>query len=146
MAKVSQEKPMGLSVGNRQQQQQDDDAVEAIAVPERDRDGTPCCEKHYCQMIANGGDPKAGTTYYRCRVPGCGETAKRLRGVVPNEPAWCGMRTCPGVALEVDESRSNYAQICMQCPKCKSTSYLTRPSFTAPPTPLKSREDDFSAR
>lgn len=110
-----------------------------------DRDGRPYCGRHNCVMISQGG--QGGVTYYRCKVPGCDEREKRLRGQVPREPVWCSQRNCRdhGVALEVVVDRSNYASLVMCCPKCGFEVQSPRPGFehtTAPATPA----EDFSTR
>lgn len=123
--------------------------IEAIAatvppVNGIDRDGRPYCGRHNCAMFAHGGD--GGVTYYRCKVPGCEEREKRLRGQVPREPVWCGQRNCRdgGIALEVVAERSNYASLVMRCPQCGFEVQSPRPGFEHTAKPAVA--EDFAAR
>lgn len=109
-----------------------------------DRDGRPYCGRHNCVMIAQSTEGQA--TYYRCRVPGCEEREKRLRGQVPREPVWCSQRNCRdhGIALEVVVERSNYASLVMRCPRCGFETQAPRPGFEQTARPAVA--EDFAAR
>lgn len=122
-------------------------ATSAVPAPANgvDRDGRPYCGKHNCVMIAQSG--QGGVTYYRCRVPGCEEREKRLRGQVPREPLWCGQRSCRDKppALEVVPERSNFSALVMCCPRCGFETIAPRPGFELAATPIPPAED-FSTR
>jgi hypothetical protein len=122
------------------------EAISATVPPVNgvDRDGRPYCGKHNCVMIAQSTEGQA--TYYRCKVPGCEEREKRLRGQVPREPVWCSQRNClnHGVALEVVAERSNYASLVMCCPKCGFEVQTPRPGFEHTTRPAAA--EDFAAR
>lgn len=153
MAKtVSREnvRPMGLDLPAESAEPRESSAGAPAAVAQDaaavDSNGRPYCARHNCAMVASGGSDVA--TYYRCQVAGCGEKAKRLRGVVPRSPTLCPQRLCQAdggpPALEVVPGRSNHAQLVMQCPRCGFETLVPRPGVRfAPP---RAADDDLSAR
>jgi hypothetical protein len=121
---MSEMEPMLLDAGS-----------DAPATPAKDVDGIPYCPKHHCRMeMASGGKKGSPTSYYRCKVDGCDEKAKRIKtdrpGVVPAQPQECPR--CNGVICERDPASSNGAKVVLKCPCCgwKSTA-LAVPQLAA---------------
>jgi len=84
----------------------------------------PVCPEHYCLMVSNG--TKGSTAHYKCQVPGCKNTQKVARPLVPapKEPTFCPLckngpkRDGKGkkVACVVDKKARRY-NVVMCCPK-----------------------------
>ena len=112
----------------------------------------PICPVHIAYMRAT---TSAGrTTTYACQVPGCKETAKKVRPrtTYPAEPIVCPRRSCTPKRkngkrpyLESDPKRSTGQSIKLVCPVCGFATDFARPEIA-----LASRQqnegEDLSTR
>jgi hypothetical protein len=103
----------------------DDEPNGSDAQPAKDTDGIPYCQKHHCRMKQGcGGKKNAPTSYYYCKVKGCGESGQRIKtpnpGVVPGEPLACPRCSKGGKPVhgERDPKASTAAMVILKCPSC----------------------------
>lgn len=108
--------------------------------------GRPVCPRHNSLMKAySTGD---GVTRYKCQAAGCEATQKvaRKSSRYPGAPLICQRQQCraENVAMEVDAKASNYAQLKMVCPRCRSSTYVGNPEYEV--AARRAKADDFAAR
>jgi DNA-directed RNA polymerase subunit M/transcription elongation factor TFIIS len=105
----------------------------------KDTDGIPYCKHHHCRMKrSSGGRRDSPTTYYKCAVAKCKETAQiiktKLSRVVPVEPVTCPRCSTDKspVACERERKFSNNATVVLECPRCKwKTNPMPTPQMAA---------------
>lgn len=103
----------------------DDAVVSEPAIVTKDVDGVPYCAKHHCRMEQKSGGKKgSAAAYFGCPVPGCTETAKRIKTsretVVPSSPQLCPRCSTDKkpVYCERDNGVSTAASVVLKCPEC----------------------------
>ncbi len=123
----------------------DDDVApaESEKTVAKDNDGVPYCRVHHCRMKAySSGRKGSQTTYYKCLVSKCDETAKMIRtrneNIVPKDPLVCPR--CSGGAADAkkslpcerDDKASTAAMVILKCPVCGwKSNGLAVPQFAA---------------
>jgi hypothetical protein len=122
-----------------------DEPTTQRAIARQGDEGRPYCATHNCLMTANGTD--GVVTRYRCPVPGCESTVKRVRkvAVVPSKPLRCQAITCqdPPQYFAVNVTSSQGGTLKMFCPKCGRETIVPRPGFQPD---ARRRDDDMGDR
>lgn len=119
-------------------EQQNAASNEEPSLPRVSQQGAPVCVKHNCVMHSTSSAPDV--TYYKCQVPGCGESGQvsRARPHFFAKPMFCPIALCrtdehgndrESAALEINKELSRSLQITMSCPRCSYQISVPNPAM-----------------